>query len=214
LIFPDFFEKPSLVSPLASAPMPAIARSIFVLVLALALPARAQVAEAGPLTGTMPSVDAADQTPLTPAAALKEMLRKDDKQAALQFANDLLVKNPRDVQVRFMRAVLLADMNKPKQAEKALDEMTQDFPELPEPYNNLAVMHANEGDLTGAEMYLQKAIAAQPNYVTARENLGDLYVALAAATYDKAAQMAPANGAIQKKLAMARELTTKLRSAR
>jgi colicin import membrane protein len=85
---------------------------------------------------------------------------------------------------------------------------------LPEPYNNLAVLHANQGELDLARSLLQQAIIAQPNYVTAYENLGDVYVSLAAESYQRALKLDPNNQAAQSKLTLAREISAKLRAVR
>lgn len=148
------------------------------------------------------------------AVKISTALRKGDKTGALKMADEFLATHPRDAQVRFLRAVVLGDLNRPEEAASALESLTQDFPELPEPYNNLAVIRANEGKLASAEHYLQLAIAAQPNYVTAHENLGDLYISMAAASYETAARLAPENNVLKTKLNLARELSSKLRTAR
>lgn len=153
-------------------------------------------------------------TPDTPPARIAAALRKGDRAGALKIADDFLVEHPRDAQVRFLRAVVLGDLGRTREATSVLESLTEDFPELAEPYNNLAVIHANEGKLETAEHDLQLAIAAQPNYVTARENLGDLYVSMAAAAYEQALVRDPSSQALKKKLALARELGSKLRSTR
>jgi Flp pilus assembly protein TadD len=150
----------------------------------------------------------------TPATRIACALRKGRRAAALKIADDYLAGHPRDAQVRFLRAVILGDLNRSSEAAAALESLTEDYPELAEPYNNLAVIRANQGDLATAEHYLQQAIAAAPNYVTARENLGDLYISLAASAYDGALRLAPDNTVVRKKLTMARELGSKLHAAR
>lgn len=141
-------------------------------------------------------------------------MRKSDKNGALKIADEFLVTHPRDAQVRFLRAVVLGDLNRQEDAATALESLTEDFPELPEPYNNLAVIRANQGKFAAAEHYLQLAIAARPNYVTAQENLGDLYISMAAASYETAVRLAPSNGTLKTKLSLTRELSGKLRTAR
>ena len=141
-------------------------------------------------------------------------MRKADKTGALKIADEFLATHPRDAQVRFLRAVVLGDLNRQDEAAAALESLTQDFPELPEPYNNLAVIRANQGQLASAEHYLQLAIAARPNYVTAHENLGDLYISMAVASYEKATRLAPGNAALVSKLNLTRELSGKLRTSR
>jgi len=105
---------------------------------------------------------------------------------ALSRADAALKANPRDVQTRFLRGVILSDQKKPAEAQAVFEALAQDFPELPEPLNNLAVLYAADGRYELARTTLQRAIAAQPNYVTAYENLGDLYAAMAADNYQRA----------------------------
>jgi len=150
----------------------------------------------------------------TPATRIACALKRGRRAAALKIADDYLVDHPRDAQVRFLRAVILGDLNRPAEAATVLEALTEDYPELAEPYNNLAVIRANEGKLGLAEHYLQLAIAAAPSYVTARENLGDLYISMAAAAYDDALRLAPDNAGVRNKLAMTRELGGKLHAPR
>jgi Flp pilus assembly protein TadD len=110
--------------------------------------------------------------------------------------------------------VILIDLGRRPEATDALVLLTQDFPELPEPYNNLAVLAAAQGGLARAEHLLQQALTAQPNFVTAQENLGDLYVAMAAEAFERASKLDPANSALKSKLALARDLTSKLKATR
>jgi len=150
----------------------------------------------------------------TEVEEISRLVREKGLPGALTRADTFLVKNPRDLQVRFLRAVILTDQNKTDDAVSAFESLTQDFPELPEPYNNLAVLHANQGQLDRARSLLQQAIIAQPNYVTAYENLGDVYVSLAAEAYQRALKLDPNNQAAQSKLTLAREISAKLRAVR
>jgi tetratricopeptide (TPR) repeat protein len=152
--------------------------------------------------------------PPTEADEIARLMKEKDLNAALARADAFLARNPRDLQVRFLRGVILTDQNKTADAVAAFESLTQDFPELPEPYNNLAVLHANQGQLDLARSLLQQAIVAQPNYVTAYENLGDVYVSLAAESYQRALSLDPNNRSAQSKLALAREISAKLRSVR
>jgi Flp pilus assembly protein TadD len=152
--------------------------------------------------------------PPTAAEEITRLMRGGDLAGALARADAFLVKTPRDLQVRFLRAVILSDQNKTAEAVAAFEALTQDFPELPEPYNNLAVLHAGQGELDRARSLLQQAIIAQPNYVTAYENLGDVYVSLAAESYQRALKLDPNNRTAQTKLTLAREIGAKLRAVR
>jgi Tfp pilus assembly protein PilF len=77
--------------------------------------------------------------------------------------------------------------------------MTERFPELPEPWNNLAALEVADGRLDQAKVALEMAIRTDPNYAVARENLGDLYIMLAARSYGTATKLNPRDaGASQK----------------
>ena len=91
--------------------------------------------------------------------------------------------NPRNVQLRFIRSRVQIEMGEIEAAKKTLLELTQQFPELPEPYNNLAVLHAQSGNLDQAKEYLELALKVQPAFPAALENLGDVYTRLAARAY-------------------------------
>lgn len=148
----------------------------------------------------------------TPSEEIAALMKSGQLQRALERADAVLVKSPRDAQVRFQRAVVLGDMGKTPEATSALETLTQDFPELPEPHNNLGVILAGQGRYEPARAALHRAIAASPDYVTAHENLGDLYVAMAAEVYQRATQLDPNAAALQNKLKQARELSARLRS--
>jgi Flp pilus assembly protein TadD len=152
--------------------------------------------------------------PRSEAAEIADLMRAGKSDEALKRADAFLSARPRDVQVRFLRAVILIDLGRRPEATDALVLLTQDFPELPEPYNNLAVLAAAQGGLARAEHLLQQALTAQPNFVTAQENLGDLYVAMAAEAFERASKLDPANSALKSKLALARDLTSKLKATR
>ncbi|MFM8460884.1 MAG: tetratricopeptide repeat protein, partial [Polynucleobacter victoriensis] len=96
---------------------------------------------------------------------------------------------PRNVQLRFIRSRVAIEMGQIDIARKTLEEITQQFPELPEPYNNLAVLEAQKGNLEQAKDYLELALKVQPTFPTALENLGDVYTRLAARSYGKALQL-------------------------
>jgi Flp pilus assembly protein TadD len=152
--------------------------------------------------------------PETPSAEVARLLRDGRLDDALKRADAALKANPRDAQTRFLRGVILADQKKPADAQAVFESLAQDFPELPEPLNNLAVLYAADGRYELARTTLQRAIAAQPNYVTAYENLGDLYVAMAADSYQRASQLDAKNRTAPAKLSLARDLATRLRAVR
>ncbi len=109
---------------------------------------------------------------------------------ALQQARQLSEKNPHDPQWRFLVGKFLQDMGRREEALQELTALSQEFPELPEPHNNRAVLLAARGDLAQAREALEMAIRANPDYALAHENLGDVYLRLAAAAHSRARSLA------------------------
>lgn len=116
---------------------------------------------------------------------------------ALAITDQALKVRPEDSELRFTRGLALVALDRPEEAEAVFRGLTQDYPELPEPYNNLAFILAARGDLEGARMALVDALRALPDYALGHENLGDIYLRLAARHYQEAAHLAAgANRAI------------------
>jgi len=139
-------------------------------------------------------------------ADVNALLRQGRAAEALTQADAYVAANPRDPQMRFLRGVILTDQGKQADAIAAFTALTQEFPELPEPYNNLAALYAAQSEFARARDALETAIQRNPNYATAHENLGDVYVRLAAQSYGKAQQLDKRNTAIAPKLALLREV--------
>jgi Flp pilus assembly protein TadD len=76
-------------------------------------------------------------------------------------------------------------------AKEVFSEIARRFPRLPEAFNNLAAIYAENGEYEKARQALLSAIANAPNYAAAQSNLGDLYIKLAADAYRKAADLDP-----------------------
>jgi tetratricopeptide (TPR) repeat protein len=106
---------------------------------------------------------------------------------AIHLINDRLKKTPRNVQLRYVKARLQIELRDFDSAKKTLIEITQQFPELPEPYNNLAAIAANQGKWIEARDYLELALKLKPSYSLASANLGEVYVRLGAKAYEDAA---------------------------
>jgi tetratricopeptide (TPR) repeat protein len=96
-----------------------------------------------------------------------------------------------DVQLLFLKARALNALDRRPEAKDLYRQMTERFPELPEPWNNLAALQVADGQLDQAKLSLDMAVRTSPNYVVARENLGDLYMMLAARSYGAADKLAP-----------------------
>ena len=140
-------------------------------------------------------------------AEITQLLQAGKAAEALTKADQRLSATPRDPQLRFLKGVAQADSGKPADAVATFTKLTEDYPELPEPYNNLAVLYANQNQLDKARTALEMAIRTNPSYATAHENLGDIYAKLASQAYNKALQLDAASAtSVKPKLALIREL--------
>ncbi|HJQ63853.1 MAG TPA: tetratricopeptide repeat protein [Burkholderiales bacterium] len=154
-----------------------------------------------------------------PAAAQRDdglkqvefLIQKGDHERALENVEHYLVSNPKDARGRFLKGVILAEQKKTQDAIKIYTDLTHEHPDLPEPYNNLAVLHAGVGQYDAARMALEMAIRVKPDYAVAHENLGDIYARMAAQSYEKAAQLDRGNKSAPLKL---KQVTALLSAAR
>jgi tetratricopeptide (TPR) repeat protein len=117
-----------------------------------------------------------------------------------------LGEHPRDSRARFLKAVILAKQNRTQEAINVLTALSEEFPELPEPHNNLAVLYASQGKYEEARQELEMAVRAHPGYAMAYQNLGDVYAALAAQAYERALQLDANSSAARTRLEQIRKL--------
>lgn len=136
------------------------------------------------------------------------LYRQGQQAQALEQVDRFLADKPKDAQARFLKGTILADMGRNDEAKAIFTKLTEDYPELPEPYNNLAVIYAQQKQYDKAKQALEQAIRTHPAYATAHENLGDLYARLASQAYGKALQLDATNTSAQSKLALIKDLTT------
>jgi len=140
---------------------------------------------------------------------IQRLLKQGQYPQALDEADAYISAKPKDPQGRFLKGVILSEMNRTNDAVSVFTKLTEEFPELPEPYNNLAVLYAQQKQYEKARTALEMAIRTHPSYATAHENLGDLYAKLASQAYDKALQIDSSNSTAQTKLSLIRELIGK-----
>ncbi|MFZ6779499.1 L,D-transpeptidase Cds6 family protein [Undibacterium sp. Ji83W] len=140
------------------------------------------------------------------AADVGKLLRSGQISEALQKVDAALAQRPKDAQMRFLKGLILTEQNKSAEAITVFSKLTDDYPELPEPYNNLAVLYASSGQYDKARAALEMAIRTNPTYGTAHENLGDVYAKLASQAYDKALQLDSSNNTAKLKLTLVKNL--------
>jgi Flp pilus assembly protein TadD len=150
---------------------------------------------------------------LLPAAAfaddyadVNQLLRSGKHAEALAKADQYIAAKPRDPQMRFLKGVVQTEAGRTADAIATFTALTEEYPELPEPYNNLAVLYAARSEFDKARASLEAAVRANPSYAIAHENLGDVYAKLAAISYGKAQQLDPRNTGAPRKLALVRQL--------
>ena len=137
---------------------------------------------------------------------INRLMKQGQPGEALVQVDKYLAGKPADAQGRFLKGLVLAELNRSNEAIVVFQKLTEDYPDLPEPYNNLAVIYAQQKQYGKAKLALEAAIRTHPAYATAHENLGDIYARLASQAYDKALQIDSSNTSAQTKLSMIREL--------
>ena len=138
----------------------------------------------------------------------QRLIKQGQYPQALEQVEVYLSSHPKDAQGRFLKGLILTETNKPAEAIAVFTKLSEDYPELPEPYNNLAVLYAQQKQYDKARTALEMAIRTHPSYAIAYENLGDIYAKLASQAYDKALQLDNSNSSTQNKLALIRDLIT------
>jgi hypothetical protein len=140
------------------------------------------------------------------------LFKQGHPEQALKKVNDYIASNPKgalsttDAKARFLKGIILTEQRKTEDAISLFSSLTQDYPELPEPYNNLAVLYASQGKYDKAKLALEMAIRTHPSYATANMNLGDIYALMASEAYARALQLNRSDSETQTKLAMIKDL--------
>lgn len=108
---------------------------------------------------------------------------------ALAMVDSVLTAAPDDVGALFTRGVILAEAGHREDAEDVFRRLIERHPELPEAYNNLAVLQAAAGDFDGAVSTLKEALATNASYQTAYNNLTRIFAQLASEAYSRALEV-------------------------
>ncbi|MBT8419879.1 MAG: tetratricopeptide repeat protein [Gammaproteobacteria bacterium] len=137
---------------------------------------------------------------------IRALAEANNYQEAIEQVDRYLEKNPGDAEGRFIKGIIFSDQKRFDEAIGVFTALTEDYPQLPEPYNNLAVLYASRGDYSKARDALLVAIKTHPSYATAHENLGDIYAMMATEAYNKALELDEENQSAKTKIEMIREL--------
>lgn len=108
------------------------------------------------------------------------------RQQAVGTLEAALKQTPDELKLRFALGVMRMELGQLSSAQQIFIQLTEDFPDLADPYNNLAVIHAGQGDLDRARNELEQALRLQPSHAQAQENLGDVLLRQALRAYQRA----------------------------
>jgi hypothetical protein len=142
----------------------------------------------------------------TAADRIEELIQQGQLDRALDLTEDSLAADRGNVNYLFLKGLILTRMGRLEEAKGIFISLTEDHPELPEPFNNLAVIYAEQGDFNNAREALQKAINTHPSYATAHENLGDIYAKMASRAYNQALELDEDNASAREKLLLVSDL--------
>ena len=188
----------AVAPPARASTMPRSVRAVCLLLFVAALPAFAQTAS-----------DLSEEARKQYNAGLKEagtLIKDKQFETAATKLDALIAQRPREPQARFLKGVVESELGHADAAMTVFRGLIEDYPELPEPYNNLAVLYAQKGEYEAARLALETAVRTAPNWAVARENLGDVYARLAAAEYEHAAKLDRDNKTAPAKLTLVRNL--------
>lgn len=125
---------------------------------------------------------------------------------AMRKLESFLKEHPKDAQARFLQGLIYTGKSRNDDAIRVFQELGSEFPDLPEPFNNLAVLYAERGEYEKSRQALVNAIRILPDYATAHENLGDIYAKLASQSYAQALRISGSNSFIFSKLELLKKL--------
>ncbi len=137
---------------------------------------------------------------------VQSLIREDRLGAALDAVEKALAEDADNVEMRFLKGLILTRQDRLGEAAKVFQALIDDYPKLPEPYNNLAVVYAAQGEYDKARETLLRAINTHPSYATAYENIGDIYAKMASDAYNQALELDNGNSTAREKLALVNDL--------
>jgi Flp pilus assembly protein TadD len=149
---------------------------------------------------------ATEPTASATAITAQDLLRRGAPAQALALVRQSLQRNPADAPLRFLEGVALMDLGRDAEALALFTEFSQRWPELPDPLNNIALLHARAGRMDEALAALLAALRADPAHRAARLNLAEMHLLLAARAFEQAAAIAPLEPPLAARLQAVRSL--------
>lgn len=148
------------------------------------------------LDALTPSVDT--NIPLTPSQITDRIARIIDQgryDEALSIIEQRKLQREQqnlmgaDVQLMFLEGRALSESGQGKKAITVYQDMITHYPELPEPWNNLSAEYVRLNEYDMAAQALETALTIDPNYATARLNLGIVQLMQARQSFNHAARL-------------------------
>ena len=139
-------------------------------------------------------------------AEIQTLNQRGEYATALTRADQAIAAAPRLAQPRFQKGVALMGLQRDQEAMTVFTDLTQEYPELPDPWNDIALLHARAGRLERAREALLNALRNDPAHRVARANLGQVYQMLAIDAWTRAAAENPLDTTLSRRLAAAREV--------
>ena len=137
---------------------------------------------------------------------IKLLLKNGKYKIAENIINGAIEENLNNPEILFYKGIIETNLGKTNKAIDKFRGLTERFPELPEPFNNLAVLYAEKGQFRLAKEILEQAIKTNPSYLTAHINLGDIFTKMASEAYNKALEIDKSNNIAITKLSMITQL--------
>ena len=109
---------------------------------------------------------------------------------AREVLDPLLQREPDHMRARVLHGVLRAREGRVGDAISIFETLRRDYPDMSEPYNNLAVLYAVEGRLDDSRKILLESLERRPDAVT-YANLGEVYTKLAEDANERARRLDP-----------------------
>lgn len=153
------------------------------------------------LLAPAPAAAAADE-----AAAVRTLLDAGDLDAAMKRVEQAANASPNDAHLRFLRGVVLMDQRRDAAALEVFTRMSQDYPELPDPFNNIALLRVRSGEFELARQALESALRNDPGHRLARANLGRVHLLLAVQAWELLSAQGPLELSLQQQLDRTRAL--------
>ena len=132
--------------------------------------------------------------------AIQQLAASGKRNQAIEALNKRIGANPENVEAAFLKGLLLLQQGDKNGAREVFLDISRRFPQLPEAYNNLAAIHAADGEYELARQDLLSAIANTPDYAPVRANLGDLYIKMAMDAYRGTLKLNPNDSATHARL--------------